>query len=125
MKSVEIDKIKFNSSTEKKKAIALIPGLENRYKKYSYNQKRQHVLQALLSKGFDIEVAKDAVEHLSKVDEKDEIKKLQIDFKKSLEKYSKKYEGRELKERIMRNLISKGYKYNDINKLLGGVEDDF
>ena len=57
--------------------------------------------------------------------EKDELNKLKVDYKKVLERFKRKYEGRELKERVLRSLISKGYRYNDVNKLLGGIDDDF
>ena len=121
----QIDKIRFNSNLEKKKAIALIPMLEKKYERYSYQQKKQHIYQALISRGFDIETAKEALNHVSKIDEKSEKNKLKVDYKKCLERYRKKYSGRELKEKIMRYLISKGYKYNEINQLIGGMDNDF
>ena len=42
----EIDKIRFNSNVEKKKALALLPSLEKKYSKYSYQQKKQHIFNA-------------------------------------------------------------------------------
>ena len=121
----EIEKIRFNSNIEKKKAVALIPMLEKRYAKYSYQQKKQHVYAALISRGFEHDVAAYAIIHLSNRDEKDEKKKLKEDFKKIYARFSKKYEGRELKERVYRSLVSKGYKYSDISDLLGGMDNDF
>lgn len=121
----EIEKIHFNLNTEKKKAVALIPSLEKKYSKYSYQQKRQHIYATLISRGFDHEVANYALSKISGKDEKDEKKKLKEDFKKIYARYSKKYEGRELKERVYRSLISKGYKYSDISELLGGMDNDF
>ena len=121
----EIDKIHFNINIEKKKAIALIPSLEKKYGKYSYQQKRQHIYAALISRGFDHEVANYALGKLSRKDDKDEKKKLKEDFKKIYARFSKKYEGRELKEKVYRSLISKGYKYGDISELLGGMDNDF
>ena len=121
----EANKIRFSSASEKKKALALIPSLERKYSKYSYEQKKQHIYNALLSKGFDHEIASIAINSISKKNEKDESLKLKNDYKKALTKYSKKYEGRELKERIIRSLASKGYRYNDINRLIGGMDDDF
>ena len=120
----EIDKIHFSLATEKKKAVALIPSLEKKYAK-SYQQKRQHIYAALINRGFDHEVANYALSKISNKDEKDEKKKLKEDFKKIVGRLSKKYKGRELKERIYRALISKGYKYGDISELLGGMDNDF
>ena len=121
----EIDRIRFNSNLEKKKAISLIPTLEKKYEKYSYQQKKQHIYNALISKGFDVEVAKEALNHISSKNEKDEKNKLKTDYKKCLERFSRKYSGQELKEKVMRYLLSKGYRYNDVNQLLGGMDNDF
>ena len=121
----EIDKIHFNLTSEKKKAVKLIPALEKKYSKYSYQQKRQHVYAGLISRGFDYEVANYALTFLSGKDDKDEKKKLKEDFNKIHNRFAKKYEGRELKEKVYRSLISKGYKYSDISELLGGMDNDF
>ena len=121
----EIDKIRFNTNTEKKKAVALIPMLEKKYSKFSYQQKKQRVYGALINRGFDPEVAKYALSYLSKKDDEDDRKKLKEDFKKAYVHFSKKYEGRELKERIYQSLIRKGYKYSDVGELLGGMDNDF
>ena len=121
----EIDKIRFSVTVEKKKAVSLIPTLEKKYAKYSYQQKKQHIYATLLTRGFDHEVASFALTKIRQIDDKDEKKKLKEDFKKIYARYSKKYEGRELKERVYRSLISKGYKYSDISELLGGMDNDF
>ena len=121
----EIEKIRFNIVIEKKKAVALIPSLEKKYSKYSYQQKKQHIYAALLSRGFDHEVANYALSKMNSKDDRDEKKKLKEDFHKIYTRFSKKYEGLELKEKVYRSLISKGYKYGDISELLGGMDNDF
>ena len=121
----EIDKIHFNIASEKKKASMLVPILEKKYTKYSYQQKRQRVYAALVSRGFDHDVANYALSFLSGRDEKDEKKKLKEDFNKIYNRFAKKYEGRELKEKVYRSLINKGYKYGDVSELLGGMDNDF
>ncbi len=119
----EIDKIHFNDSSEKKKAVALIPSLEKKYERYSYEQKKRHIYAALLSRGFDHEVASFALNKISSKNEKDEYNKLKIDFKKTYDRYKRKYEGRELKEKVINHLRSKGYKYSDISRLIGDSYD--
>ena len=42
--------------------------------------------------------------------------KLHKDYLSIKNRYSKKYKGKELKEKIIRSLINKGYKFNDIVK---------
>ena len=121
----EIEKIHFSINNEKKKAVALIPSLEKKYAKYSYQQKRQHIYAALITRGFDHEVANYALSKMSNKVDKDEKKKLKEDYAKIHARFSKKYEGRELKERVYRALINKGYKYGDISELLGGMDNDF
>ena len=119
----EIDKIHFNETVEKKKAVALIPALEKKYERYSYEQKKRHIYATLLSRGFDHEVASYALNKMSNKNEKDEYAKLKIDFKKTFDRYKRKYEGRELKEKVINYLRSKGYRYNDISKLMGEIYD--
>ena len=121
----EIEKIRFDSKIEKKKALSLVPILEKKYTKYSYQQKKQHVFNALVSRGFDVEVAKEALNHMSHIVDKDEKNKLKIDYKKVYDRFKRKYEGRELKEKVMRSLIAKGYKYSDVSQIIGGNDDDF
>ena len=62
---------------------------------------------------------------ISRKDDKDELKKLKADYQKIFNRFSKKYQGYDLKERVYRSLLAKGYRYNDINKVLGGIGDDF
>ena len=121
----EIEKIRFDSKLERKKAIALVPTLEKKYAKYSYQQKKQHVFNALISRGFDVDVATEAITHMSGKVDKDEKNKLKVDYKKVYDRFKKKYEGRELKEKVMRALIAKGYKYSDVAQIIGGNDDDF
>ena len=119
----EIQKIKFSSSSEKKKAMDLLPALEKKYDRYSYEQKKRHIFTALVSRGFDIEIANMVIEKVSDKNEKDEKEKLKKDYQKAYAKYAKKYHGKDLRERLYRSLISKGYSYSDISKLLGGLDD--
>ena len=46
------------------------------------------------------------------------IDKLKSDYLKIKTRLSKKYKGKELKQKIMQSLASKGYKYNDIIKII-------
>ena len=120
----EIQKIKFSSNIEKKKAMELLPSLERKYDRYSYEQKKRHIFNALVSRGFEIEVANSVVDKISSKNDKEEKEKLKRDYQKAYAKYVKKYQGRELRERLFRSLISKGYSYGDVSIILGGLEDD-
>ena len=121
----DIEKIRFNESEEKKKALALLPALEKKYAKYSYEQKKQHIYGALLSRGFSSEVASSCLNNVSKMNEKDEQEKIKVDYQKIYQKYKSKYEGRELNDKVFQALRRKGYRVSDIKKEMGGHNYDF
>ena len=112
--SENLSSISFPYNSEKKKALNNLPKLEKKYSKYSYEQKKQHIYRSLLSLGFDNDVALEALNHLSKPVEKDELDKLKKDFDKTYLRYKNKYEGYELKNKVVTFLRSKGYKTKDI-----------
>ncbi len=112
--SENLSSISFSYTNEKKKALNNLPKLEKKYYKYSYEQKRQHIYRSLLSLGFDNDVALEALNHLSKPIEKDEIEKLKKDFDKTYLRYKSKYDGYELKNKVVTSLKGKGYKTKDI-----------
>ena len=112
--SENLSSISFPYSVEKKKALNNLPKLEKKYSKYSYEQKKQHIYRSLLSLGFDNDVALEALNHLSKPNDKDELDKLKKDFDKTYLRYKNKYEGHELKNKVVTFLRSKGYKTKDI-----------
>ena len=68
-----------------------------------------------------------ALDKIKPIDNKNELEKLDKDFIKVKKKYENKYEGRELNNKIITSLKSKGYKYKDINRKLENFyeENDF
>ena len=113
-----VEKIKFPIIKEKKKAQNVLPKLERKYAKYNDKQKKQHIYNAYLSLGFDNEIAKEIVEQIKEDNPKEEYKKLERDFDKIYLRYKKKYEKKELRNKIVAYLLSKGYKFKDIVSLL-------
>ena len=122
-----ISKAHFSHSNELKKAKGLVPKLDKKYSRYAFNNKKQHVYQALLAQGFDYEVAKEATELVKGDSPKLEKEKLINDYKKVLRRLDNKYEGYELKQKIYSALLSKGYKGKDIRLVLEeyNYENDF
>ena len=110
----QINKASFPTSLERKKALNNLSKLERRYSKYPFEQKRQHVYHALISLGFDNDIALEALNHLKAPKDKDEINKLKVDFVKVYSKYENKYEGYDLKNKVITSLKGKGYKMKDI-----------
>ena len=121
-----INKVKFSELNEKRKAKLLLPRLEKKYSQYAYENKKRHIYQALLRQGYDnrtaIEVADETKKNFDKV-EKQILKK---DYEKIKNRFSKKYQGYELKQKIYNALLSKGYKYQEIKTVLEDFvyEDD-
>ena len=109
-----ISKLKFPYSLEKKKASNVLPKLERKYDKYAYEQKKQHIYKALLTLGFDNDVAMSTLSEMKGEDKKEEKNKLDKDFPKTLLHYKRKYEGYELKTKVIAALKNKGYKMKDI-----------
>lgn len=88
-------------------------------KNKSIGAKKSAIYTKLVSAGFDSNLVKESIEKLDfKEDYKLEDEKLEKEFLKAINKYSKKYESYELKNRLYTYLMSKGFRSEDINKKL-------
>ena len=77
------------------------------------------ILQALINKGFTHNQAKIACQHLEfEEDEERQQELLYKEIDKQYSKYSKKYEGYDLKQRLTQALARKGFDYSDITSAL-------
>ena len=113
-----VSKAHFSHSNELKKAKGLIPKLDKKYSRYAVENKKKHVYQALLSQGYEYDVAREAI-NLVKADKpKVEKEKLLNDYKKIKKRYENKYEVYKLKQKIYAALMSKGYKSSEIKLVL-------
>ena len=96
---------------------------QNTIKGKSLNAKKQLVLTKLVNDGFDIELAKMTVSELDfskDVLKEDEL--LKKEAEKAYNKYRKKYEGYELRNRIFNYLASKGFVLEDIYTVINEME---
>ena len=114
-----IDRIRFSTKDETSKAKKLLPKLEKRYEKYNARSQKDHIVQALLREGYDLDVAKEVTRDLDLLDHKKEQQLLKKDYELVKRRYSRKYKGRELKEKILGALLRKGYQGKDIFKMMG------
>ena len=119
-----INKARFSRSNELKKAKGLIPKLEKKYSRYATENRKKHIYQALLVQGYDIDVAKEAINDVKSDKPKEEQAKLLNDYKKIRKRYSLKYEGYQLKQKIYAALASKGYKHSDIRMIMEKYDDE-
>ena len=113
-----IDKIKFPISIEKKKANNLLPKLEKKYDKYNASSKKSHIYNAYLLEGYSRELASEMTSKIKSPNQKDELDKLKSDYLKTKTRLERKYKGKELKQKILSSLLTRGYKMNDILKVL-------
>lgn len=114
----QIDKIKFPISIEKKKANNILPKLEKKYCKYNASLKKQHIYNAYLLEGYSRDIASEMTNKIKEPNQKDELTKLKSDYLKTKTRLSRKYKGKELRQKILSSLLTKGYKMNDILKVL-------
>lgn len=115
--SYQIDKLVYDEKRENKHAKELIKPFEKKYAKYNYAQLKKHCYDALIRQGFNYEVANNALEYLSPIDEKHEKEILKEDYQKAKKKFQNKVEKYELDSKITEYLLQKGYRYADIQKI--------
>lgn len=114
----DINKLRFPVSIERKKANNIFPKLEKKYEKYNYSQKKLHIYNAYLQLGFSSEIAIEMKDKVKDSNQKDELAKLKVDYQKAKTRLSRKYQKKELKQKIIASLLSKGYRMNDILKVI-------
>jgi SOS response regulatory protein OraA/RecX len=78
---------------------------------------KKHIYDSLIRQGYSFDIASRVIEKVSPIDEKKEKELLKIDYQKAKNKYKDKYGQYETIEKIKQYLISKGYRYKDINEL--------
>lgn len=119
-----ISKARFSSSNELKKAKTLLPKLDKKYSRYAYEIKKKHIYSALISQGYDIDIARQVIGDTKRDQSKKEKEKLVNDYQKIKRHYMNKYEGYELKKRIYAALANKGYRGNEIKTVLEDYDNE-
>ena len=111
-KLVELD---FSDLAEKT-AQKLLRKYQN---KLSTKTLKDKIIQNMMNKGFSYTEAKEAFETLDiEKDEQQEFELLNKELDKQYRKFSKKYEGYELNQRLTQALARKGFSYDDIKSAL-------
>ena len=87
--------------------------------KLSTKTLKDKIIQNMMNKGFSYTEAKDAFETLDiEKDEQQEFELLNKELDKQYRKFSKKYDGYELKQRLTQSLARKGYDFDAIASAL-------
>jgi regulatory protein len=77
----------------------------------------------LTSKGFSYDISKIAIDNLElESDEDNESELLQKELDKIMRKYSRKYDGYDLKQRVSNALARKGFDFDVINRELREID---
>ena len=89
----------------------------------SLNSTKSAIISKLVNSGFSFSDSKDAVDKLQ-LENQNEVELLRKEYEKALLKYRKKYVGYELKQRLISNLLQKGFSYDDIREILEDGYDE-
>lgn len=120
-----ISSLSFPRDKELLKAISYAKILDKRLAKTPKNKKISKALLCLRERGFDLDVAKEAVDKaLSFLNEEENNLSLESDFNEAKAKYERKYKGYKLSQMIISSLLRKGYDYEDIIGKVRGCSDE-
>lgn len=103
----------FDDEEENANALKLAEKLKTTVKDRSRKQKRQAITQKLIARGFDRSVAMHASEKLDFADE-DDSAALRKTMEKALRSYSRRYQGMQLKNRVIAACLRKGFESGDV-----------
>ena len=118
--SEKTNKLSFKEADEIRKARNRLPTLEKKYDKYNNVSKKDHIIKALISEGFDTDVAIEVAGEMKLNSSKSELEKLNRDYDTLYKRYSRKHVGEELRKKLFDGLMAKGYKAKDIVNIWEG-----
>lgn len=113
----KIENIKCNLRREEKEAKLQRDLLIKKYKNKNTKNLRSSVYQALIRYGFDEQISSNLSSQIHNL-AINELNMLKLDYLKLFSSYSRKVNEKDLKQKIINKLISKGYSYNDIKKVM-------
>lgn len=99
------------------KALNIATKYDKTIKNRSLRAKKQNIINKLVSSGFSLETSKNVLDELN-ISSDNEIELLRKEYNKAVNKYSKKYEDYELRQKVFAALLSKGFNTDDIKKIL-------
>ena len=109
-----INKISFDEKEELSKANRFVKHFEKKFDKYSYEDKKKHIYESLMRYGYDSSVALKALDNISSYNKNEEINKLKEEYKKANRKYQNIYDDTIKDDKVIKYLLRKGYRYEDI-----------
>lgn len=113
----KIKNVKKNENREIEQSNLLLESLIKRYKNKNTVNLKRSVYSALIRYGFDENLASSLLERVYNSPQK-ELNMLKLDYHKIFSSFSRKLKGIELKVKITKKLQNKGYKIDDIKKVI-------
>lgn len=115
--------IEYNEDEQKDIIKLKIPKLSKQYNKYSLKNKKIHIVNSLVSAGFDTSIIYNMIDEYLTYDAENEKMILSRDAKRIYEKLQKKsLSAYELRQSVVSYLLRKGYNYNDIDGALREID---
>ena len=111
----------YDDSQESAKAVKLAEKLKSTVKDKSLSMKRKVIAQKLVRQGFESNVAYRASEAVEFEDEDDK-NALQKTMMKAIRANQRKYQGTQLRNRVIHACIKKGFKSSDVLSLIDEME---
>lgn len=111
----------YDDSQESAKAVKLAEKLKSTVKDKSLSMKRKVIAQKLVRQGFESNVAYHASEAVEFEDEDDK-NALQKTMMKAIRANQRKYQGTQLRNRVIHACIKKGFKSSDVLSLIDEME---
>ncbi len=106
-----------DDTKELQKIEKLVDKYERNIRNKSHIGTKNAIIGKLVNSGFSFSDSKEAADRIQ-IDEENEIKLLKKEYQKALSRYQKKCEGHELKQKIMQNLLQKGFGYDVIKEVM-------
>ena len=115
--TLKIASLKYNLIREEKEAVLQRQILERKYKNKNTKNLKKSIYSALIRYGFNEEIASynSSLVHNSTINE---LNMLKLNYHKLFSSYSRKLNEKELNDKIINKLISKGYSYSDIKRVM-------
>lgn len=113
-----LKKLRISAEKEKEASEKAFRTFLNRWHSLPKRKKQEKISQALYERGFEDDVIHHWVQRVPDGDSELEQTRLRREYEKAKLTYSRRYEGYDLKQRLIAALLKKGYPYEDIKNLL-------
>ena len=113
-----LQKLRFPQEKEKEASERAFKTYLVRFHSFPKRKKQEKMRRALYERGFDEELINYWIQRIPDGDPALEEDRLRKEYEKTKLSYSRKYEGRALKERLIASLMKKGYPYDEIKEIM-------